>query len=348
MASQKGQSLAELAQRYDRSNMATVIERLPVQIETALAQTLPPVSGGPYRSVMVCGMGGSALPVEVLLDAFDGRLRIPLTACRSYSVPEPADPGRLYVFSSFSGNTEEVLSALEPFPAGASNVIVITHGGKLAEMAARRGYGLVRIPVELEPSGFQPRSAVGYFVTYLARLVSLAGGLDRPEQELRRVPPFLASTAIRPEAERAAEWLKGRIPVVYTDERHLMSIARVAKIKFNENSKRPAFFNALPEANHNEMIGFTLPLGSFGVLYLHDNDSHPRIRRRFLVMREVFAKEGISNVGFYEWGIPDGTRIEKVFAGLAFADWCSYALALLSGMDPSPVPLIESFKRSLA
>ena len=108
-----------------------------------------------------------------------------------------------------------------------------------------------------------------------------------------------------------------------------MSVARIAKIKFNENAKRPAWFNSLPEANHNEMIGFSQALGAFGLLYLHDPDSHPRIQHRFNVLREVFAREGLNHVAFREWEMPGRTRIQKVLAALAFSEWCSYTLALL-------------------
>jgi glucose/mannose-6-phosphate isomerase len=135
--------------------------------------------------------------------------------------------------------------------------------------------------------------------------------------------------------------------VVYTDQAYVQSVARIAKIKFNENSKRPAFFNALPEANHNETIGFRKDLGRFGILYLHDPASHPRVRLRFQVMERVFREQGIANVALREWVMPGQSRLEKIFGALTFADWCSYTLALLDGVDPTPVPLVERFKRAL-
>ena len=153
---------------------------------------------------------------------------------------------------------------------------------------------------------------------------------------------------MRPEAADLATWLGDRIPVIYTDDGHLMSVARIAKIKFNENAKRPSFFNAFPELNHNEMIGFTVPLGKFAALYLHDPASVPRIRKRFDVMCEVFVRDHIDNVAFRSWEMPGSTRAERVFAALAFADWCSYYVALLGGFDPTPVPLVESFKQELS
>jgi glucose/mannose-6-phosphate isomerase len=339
-------SIQDLITRYDSSRMDRVIEGMPAQIETALAEALPLLPGGPFQRVIIAGMGGSALPAEVLLDAFWDRLRVPLEACRTYELPRWTTGRSLIVSSSFSGNTEETISALGEVGRD-GNVVVITAGGRLAQMAAERGYPLLRIPAEREPPGFQPRSATGYFVTFLARVLEAAGALEGSLAELERLPAFLRSLQVRPAAEETGVWLRERIPVVYTDQAYVQSVARITKIKFNENSKRPAFFNALPEANHNETIGFTRDLGRFGILYLHDPASHPRVRRRYQVMERVFAEQGISHVSLREWVMPGETRLQKIFGALAFADWCSYTLALLDGVDPTPVPLVERFKRAL-
>jgi glucose/mannose-6-phosphate isomerase len=185
-------------------------------------------------------------------------------------------------------------------------------------------------------------------VTYLARVLHAAGLMTDPTGTLRALPAFLRGIDVRPEAADLASWLGDRIPVVYTDDSHLMSVARISKIKFNENAKRPSFFNAFPELNHNEMIGFTVPLGTFAALYLHDPASVSRIRERFEVMRDVFGRDHIDNVAFRSWEMPGSVRAERVFAALMFADWCSYYTALLGGFDPTPVPLVESFKQELA
>jgi len=217
----------------------------------------------------------------------------------------------------------------------------------LQTVAGERGFPMIRIPVEREPRGFQPRSAVGYFVTFFARVLAAAGLMADPAPELDAVASFLNRIPIRKDAEDAARWLNERIPVAYTDERHLMSIARIVKIKFNENAKRPAFFNALPEANHNEMIGYVKPLAKFGVVYFHDESSHPRVRQRFRVMAETFRRDGLDHVAFREWTMPGSTLLERTFAALVFAEWCSYSVALLDGFDPTPVELVEKFKKAL-
>jgi glucose/mannose-6-phosphate isomerase len=338
--------LGSLAQTLDRSNMKAVIEGVPDQIQTALNQSLPRIPSGPFTRAVIVGMGGSALPADVVISAFGEKLRGPVTVVRHYHLP-PVDEQTLVIASSFSGSTEETLSAVEGLPRGLKNAAVVTAGGQLQTLGDQRGFAVIRIPVEREPRGFQPRSAVGYFVTYFARVLSAAGLMADVGAELGSVSSFLRQIQVRKDAEDVAVWVQDRIPVVYTDERHLMSIARIAKIKFNENAKRPAFFNALPEANHNEMIGYVKPLAKFGALYLHDESSHPKVRQRFQVMAETFRRDGLEHVAFREWTMPGTTLLERTFAALVFAEWCSYTVALLDGFDPTPVDLVEKFKAAL-
>jgi glucose/mannose-6-phosphate isomerase len=342
------QSFAALAQQHDHFQMATVMARLPEHIRIALEDPLPALRQTQFSQVVVCGLGGSALPCEVLMDAFADELTSPMRVWRTYGLPSGIDDRTLLIFSSFSGNTEETLSGIDGLPADARNVVVVTAGGRLAQLARERGYPLIVIPTKDEPNGFQPRSAFGFIVTYLARVLHAGGLMRDPASTLGALPAFLRALDVRPEAADLASWLGDRVPLVYTDDSHLMSVARIAKIKFNENAKRPSFFNAFPELNHNEMIGFTVPLGTFAVVYLHDPSSGPRIRERFDVMRQVFGRDRIDNVGFRSWEMPGSSRAERVFAALMFADWCSYYTALLGGFDPTPVPLVESFKQELS
>lgn len=347
MTSGVPETFAALATQHDRFNMATVIARLPDHIRIAFEDRLPALRQTRFSQVAVCGLGGSALPSEVLMDAFAGELTAPMRVWRTYGLPPGVDGQTLHIFSSFSGNTEETLSGIEPLPADATNVVVVTAGGRLADLARERGYPLILIPIGDEPEGFQPRSAFGFIVTYLARVLHAGGLMRDPAATLGALPGFLRSLDVRPDAADVASWLGDRVPVVYTDDSHLMSVARIAKIKFNENAKRPSFFNAFPELNHNEMIGFTVPLGKFAVLYLHDPASPSQIHARFDVMREVFGRDHLDNVAFRAWEMPGASRAERVFAALMFADWCSYYTALLDGLDPTPVPLVERFKQEL-
>ena len=286
------------------------------------------------------------MPADVMADCFRGHIRRPVSVHRGYGLPADFDSETLLVCCSFSGNTEETLDALNNLPPGAGNVIAIGSGGRLEAAAKEHGVPFIRIPAE--PPELQPRCATGYFLTFLVRILE---GECLPEGSAARLEAAAKQVdveQIRKQAEKCAASMDDRVPAVYTDEGHLLGVARVGKIKFNENSKRPAIFNAFPELNHNEMIGFSHALGRYFLLYLHDPSSDPRIRKRFETMRRTFETERIQNVMFFEWMMPGESRIVRVLASLCFLDWCSYTRALLSGFDPTPVELTERFNAALA
>ncbi len=347
-----------LAELYDVDNMERVIQQSPRQIETALRVEIDRVAQRDYKQVLLAGMGGSALPMDVVMDAFGDELTVPVNIWRRYNLPKNFDESTLLIVSSFSGNTEETVSALqqslaiiEQTPDNASNTIVVCNGGELQKLATQKGLPIIVLPTGGEPDGFQPRCATGYFFTFFSRILADAGLLADPTEALNSVPSFIdmMSGAIRTEAEEIALWFKDRIPVIYTGDRHRRSVARITKIKLNENSKRAAFFNAFPEVNHNEMIGFTNEsLGKFGILYMHDETSHERVLTRFETMRSVFESQGLDHVQFRFWAMPGETNIQRIFAALCFADWCSYSLALLDERNPTPVDLVEFFKKELS
>ena len=336
-----------LATKFDQNDMASVIQRTPDQIEFALKDPAFPDIKKNVNRVIVVGMGGSALPADVVADVFARDIGDRLFVTRSYNVPWTVDRNTLVLIMSFSGGTEETLSALQGITKSDAHIVVITAGGKLEEVAADAGYPIIRIPKDREPDGFQPRCATGYFSAYAARVLDRAGLLTAAPETLRAVATFLRTLDVKPAAKQFAEWLGNRIPLIYTDQMHENSIARIAKIKVNENAKRPAFYNVLPEANHNEMIGLSGAGGDFGLLYLRNPSSHERIQKRYAVMREVFETRGLNHVGFADWDLPGKTHADRVFAGLAFADWWSYYLALLGGVNPTPVALVEDFKETL-
>ena len=345
-----GEDLADfrkLALLWDRSNMARVIDGMCGQVEFALQDPdFPQLRSETIDEVVVVGMGGSALPVDILNDVLEDRLPRPIRACRHYRLPSPKRGQRLLVFSSFSGNTEEVVEPLRSLPADAGDLVaIVTAGGELAEIGGARDIPTVLIPAGREPEGFQPRCASGYIVTYLARLLDAAGYADVPFERFEALVPFLRGLDLRGAGEKLARALDGRVPVFYVDEPHALSVARIAKIKFNENAKRPAFYNALPEANHNEMIGFAGADEEFAIVYFRDPESHSRLDQRFDIVKRVLAAP---NMTLHEWEMPGSNRLERVFAALTLADWTSYFAALLRGVDPTPVALVEEFKRLLA
>ena len=330
----------------DQSNMAFVIERMPYQLEAIddiHSQFLPT---GSYSRVFLIGMGGSGLAADVIIDAYRAELKVPVTIVRNYELGMPVTDRDLYIICSFSGNTEETLFVAEQLFKTTSNIIVITGGGVLYDLAQSNNCTLIPIPVTNEPCGFQPRSALGYFVSILIKVFVAYEFLPDIHHELKNAALLLKNqnSLIEAEAKEVAEWLDGKIPVIYTNASYMQSIGRINKIKINENSKLPAFYNGFPEVNHNEMVGFQKDLARFGILFLHDPSDDQRILDRYNTMQAMFDEQGYNHVSFYKWLMPGSTRIEKILCSLWFGDYCSYYLAIQSGVDPTPVGLIDQFK----
>ena len=173
-----------------------------------------------------------------------------------------------------------------------------------------------------------------------------------PLSELSEIRKLLRNPKLPVDGENLAFSLRGRIPIIYTASSYEQSIARIFKIKFNENAKRPAFCNCLPEANHNEMIGFANTTKNYSnenysIVYLRDPEGHPAIDRRFQVMQKIFKRHELGHVGFENWTLIGPTRLSKIFCAITFGDWCTYTAAILDGIDPTPVELVEEFKVEL-
>jgi glucose/mannose-6-phosphate isomerase len=334
-----------------RDSMATAIAGLGNQIRFALADTtLPGKLDQVFDSIEVAAMGGSALAWDVLNETMGHRLNGALRIHRDYSVTQ-VSPAALGIACSVSGNTEETLAAYEMMRERCGCVIAITAGGELAKRAQNDSVELIRVPLENEPSDFQPRNSVGYLLTYGVRLLQAAGFGDDLLSEIEAAVIDYDNNydGIEDCAKQAAEWIDGNIPIIYSTASLFNSLARTTKIKFNENAKYAAFAGALPEINHNEMIGFESDIGTgFRIIYLSDPSDSDAVINRFSTMSRLFEERNFSHVQTRKVDLIGDTRLGRVLAGISFGDWCSYHLAMLRGVDPTPVDFIEDFKAELA
>jgi glucose/mannose-6-phosphate isomerase len=334
-----------------RDSMATAIAGLANQIRFALVDTaLPEKMDQSFDSIEVAAMGGSALAWDVLNETMGHQLNRTLRIHRDYSFTQ-VSPGALGIACSISGNTEETLAAYEMMREQCSGVIAITAGGELARRANNDSVELIRVPLENEPRDFQPRNSVGYLLTYGVRLMQTAGFGANLVSELEAAVTDYENNyeAIEDRAKQTAQWINGNIPIVYSTASLFNSLARTMKIKINENAKYAAFAGALPEINHNEMIGFQSDIGTgFRIIYLSDPSDSDAVIRRFSTMGRLFEERGFSHVQTRKIDLNGDTRAGRVLAGISFGDWCSYHLAMLRGVDPTPVDFIEAFKAELA
>ncbi len=299
--------------------------------------------------LIVAGMGGSAIGGALAAAALGDRLSRPLLASRDYGLPSWTTPDATVLCSSYSGQTEETLAAYDAAGALGARRIVATTGGTLAEQARADG-----VPVIPFPAGLQPRAAVAY-VTVVALEVAAACG----------VGPSLHSeidVAAAHAEDLAAEWgpdgpsdgpakelarsLDGCV-VQVAGAGLTTPIAYRWKTQINENAKAPAFAHELPELDHNEVVGWerAADFGRFAAVFLNDCDLHPRVQDRIALTRELVEPTAASTHVVETRG---EYRVERLVSLVLMGDLVSLYLAVLAGIDPSPVPLLDRLKADLA
>jgi glucose/mannose-6-phosphate isomerase len=327
----------------DKSNMRQVILDSSHQLEKGLNLAENHKVEGVFKNVIVCGIGGSALPVNVLNAII--KSPVPIYAHRDYGLPEEASGNSLIICISYSGNTEETISALEEAVQKNLKVICIATGGKIEEICKKTSTPLIKIP-----AGIQPRSATGYIFSALAKILSNSGVIKDITGEISEAAKNLESinSSLEKEGKKLAKKLVKKNPVVYASNK-FKALARIWKIKFNENSKIPAFHNYFPELNHNEMVGYTglkkSQAKNLFVIVLQDSEDHPRILKRMKLTSNLIKKSGAK---VETLNIKDGSPTFKIFSSLMLGDWVSYYLALEYKIDPTPVKIVEEFKKLMA
>jgi glucose/mannose-6-phosphate isomerase len=207
-------------------------------------------------------------------------------------------------------------------------------------MCEENGVPHIKIPYPYE--NFQPRMAKWYFVFAIFQVLVSSKLIDFNVEELKKISEKLRERIVELEdkGKNLAIKLIDKTPVVYSSAR-FKSLSHIWKIKINENSKTPAFWNFFPELNHNEMVGFTNPKADFYFIMLRDKDENSQNNKRFSVMAGLMKEKGM-HTDIIE--IEGDNIFEKVLSTLYLGDWTSYYLALEYGQDPTPVDMVEEFK----
>ena len=331
--------------KIDKSDMRQIILAFPSQFPIGTENAKKVKRPGKFNKVIVCGMGGSALAADVLrMTAKDLKVKVPLHIHRNYGLPYWANKNCLVVSISYSGNTEETLSAFQEALKRKLPQVSITSGGKLSSVSRIKNIPLVKIPPCLPP-----RMSLGLQFSALVTVLSNCKLLDFELKNLPSLGKKLRPEKLEKKGKLLAKKLKNRIPIIYASYRN-KELARIWKIKFNENSKVPAFANYFPELNHNEMVGFER-ISSFQssifkpyVLILKDPADQPRIQKIMKSTAAILRKKKVA-VDFI--GINGKDNLSKVFSNLLLSDWASYYLALNYKVDPSPVKTVEDFKQRM-
>lgn len=304
------------------------------------------------KAVAVTGLGGSAIGGDLLRVYSHERLSVPVVVNRDYTLPAFVGGNTLVFAVSYSGNTEETLSAYQDAREKGSAVVALTSGGKLKALADRDGVPVIQVPM-----GLAPRAATGYlFIPMLAvlerlgMLRHLAGEVSEVARELEvYADAYGPDTPVEKNpAKRLALDFEGRIPVIWGASGTTDVVAQRWKGQINENAKAPAYWNVFPELNHNEIVGFEKPeelLRKLWVVMLRDKGDHARVGYRMEITRRIITGRvaGVTEVT----STGDG-MLARLYSLIYLGDWASVYLAVLYGIDPGPVRVIDLLKGELA
>ena len=338
----------------DRGGMAALIAAWPEQLATqraALAASPWPKRPAPTL-LAVGGMGGSAIASDLVFALAADRLSFPTLVCRDYAWPAAVRPGALAVLSSYSGNTEETLALYDEAKARGVDRLAITTGGALARRCEADG-----VPWRAVPGGLPPRAALGYSVVSLSLVLAALGEAVVSEadwQEAHDIASRLGrdcapgvSEADNP-AKRLARAVVGRAVCIYGGAGLAAPIARRWKGQLHENAKTLAFDAVVPEMNHNEVVGWQALSDlhpRFAVILLRDRGESDALARRMAVTRAILEDEG---VGVHEASTLGASALARMVSLLVLGDWVSLYLAVLAGVDPTPIVKIDRLKSALA
>jgi glucose/mannose-6-phosphate isomerase len=333
----------------DTHGMLGAILDQPAHLHDALRRAREadlPAIGCP-REILVCGMGGSAIGGDLAAAALAGAARAQLRTLRDYEPDSWVNGESLAICASYSGNTEETLSCYDGLGAAGAQRVAITAGGELQRRAQTDG-----VPVISVPPGLQPRAAVCYMLVSVLHCAARAGAAPDLTAEVPAVSLALFRHAVDwgPDAgdhslaKRLARGLHGTLPVVYGGG-PTAPVALRWKAQLNENPKLAAFWGTLPEIDHNEICAWE-DAGRAGAcaVFLEDEEQHARTQRRIDLTAQAVMRAGAPVIRVPSTG---NTRLERLMSLVFLGDLVSLYLAVLRGVDPTPVGAIERFKLAL-
>lgn len=347
---------AEIA-ALDKSNMLDVLVNFHTQAEqgVALGREVGTINvPAACRHILVLGMGGSAISGDLLRTYFATQKQSQprtISVLRNYNVPNVLAPDDFVIASSYSGNTEETLSAFGQAVKRTKNFLVISSGGELTLQARARSFPLIRLP-----QGFQPRCAVGlsFFPLLTALSTPAIVGDEAAAETERGVTEVIAllkkKAAIYSKPDKKnpalalAEKLAKTVPVIYAPSEAFEAVGVRWRNQFHENAKQVAFGNVLPEMNHNEIESWVHPktlAKKFTPVLLRDAGEHERVALRFEALKELIGKR---TGAMHEVWSEGHSMLARMFSLLYLGDWVSYYLAILNGADPTEIPTISKLK----
>ena len=319
----------------DKTNYAGLLKRFPEQIKEAVKISRGVKVFEAIDNIAVAGMGSSGMPGEMLKDYLP---KLNIHTHHNYGLSDSIDRKTLLFICSYSGDTEETIDAFRKGLKQGANIVVITSGGKLNQLAKDNKKTAI-----LLPTGYPAKSSLAYQFICMLMVLSNSRLIEEQTQIIDKTIKILGSGIYQERGKELAAILIDKIPLIYTSSK-IQSVGRRWKTAFNQNSKTMAFSNTLPELNHSELTGFINPKGSFHVILLRDEEDNYRIAKRMKAVKEIIKENKVS---VSEIALHGDLFLTRLLAAVLMGDWVSYYLALNYDIDPEPDEIIEKFKKKV-
>ncbi len=343
----------DMIKSIDRQNMLALVGKLPDMMEEGwvLSDSLDIPKIGKINNLVISGMGGSAISGDIISLVLRNKADFPVFVNRNYGCPKFVGAGTLFIAVSYSGNTEETLSAFKEAVQRGARVFAVSSGGELRELSKKNNVPFIEVP-----KGLPPRAALGYLLSSILNLLYKFGAgtfktdLNETQKMLRQLSrKYGASCASREnEAKQMAIRLHGKNPVILASEGTTYAAGLRWKTQLNENSKVTAMLSVFPELDHNDLVNFSfLKQGehNFSFVILRDDEDPERMKKRIEVTKSLIS----GNVGGVAEVRSTGRSVlERTMSLISYGDYLSVYLSVLSGIDPTPVEIIDKLKKELS
>ena len=324
--------------------MKTLIEGFSAQLQEALniASKAVLTKKNNIQNIIVTGLGGSGIGGTILSELIQDECSIPVLVNKDYFLPAYVNSNTLVIISSYSGNTEETVSAMKQAIVKKAQVICITSGGKIKELADQNNFDTIIIP-----GGKPPRSCIGFSLVQLLKVVQFNEFVKT--DLLAQVSASITllnteNTSIKNEALTIAKLLVDKLTVIYS-----LGTCEGVAVRFrqqiNENSKMLCWHHTLPEMNHNELVGWTTKNENLAVVTFKTSFDYDRTIKRYEICKELFSKYSSSVTDITAKG---NSKLEQYFYLINIGDWISCYIADLKNIDPIEVDVITNLKNELA
>lgn len=295
-----------------------------------------------FSNVVLTGLGGSGIGGSIVQNFVADKLKVPFLVNKDYFLPAFVNKNTLVIVSSYSGNTEETVEAMQQAIKAKATVVCITSGGKIKEIANKKKFDCI-----LLPAGMPPRSCLGYSLTQVLYTLKYFGLLQHNfEKDIKASIKMLKADTknIQKKAKNVATKLLGKLPIIYSAPAFEGMAVRFRQ-QINENSKMLAWHHVIPEMNHNELVGWRDKDPNKVVVILRTDEDYERVQTRMEINKKIIKKYTPNIIEIYAEG---KSYFEKLFYFVHLTDWVSVMLAEMRGQDDMEVKVIDYLKGSLA